>query len=126
DIVQMDYRYIFEYARRGALLPLDSLVGKQLDIADFGTNSINCGKVDGKLYGVNLGNNSVAVIQNLSLYERLGVPAPKAGTTWQEFAEIGAAVHKASNGAVFGSTDVGGGESQLECWLRQRGKALYT
>ena len=23
DVIQMDYRYIFEYARRGALLPLD-------------------------------------------------------------------------------------------------------
>ena len=26
DVIQMDYRYIFEYARRGALLPLDNYV----------------------------------------------------------------------------------------------------
>src|SRR5205807_5627407 len=28
DIIQMDYRYIFEYARRGALLPFDAYMPK--------------------------------------------------------------------------------------------------
>ena len=32
DLIQMDYRYIFEYARRGALLPLDAHVGKGLNL----------------------------------------------------------------------------------------------
>jgi multiple sugar transport system substrate-binding protein len=126
DVIQMDFRYIFEYARRGALLPLDQFVGKGLDLSDYGTESIDCGKVDGKLYGVNLGNNSTALLQNLSLYERLGIAAPKIGTTWKEFAEIAIAVNKATGGKVAGSSDMGGGESQFECWLRQRGKALYT
>ena len=35
DVIQMDYRYIFEYARRGALLPLDPFVGKSLNLSDF-------------------------------------------------------------------------------------------
>ena len=36
DVIQMDYRYIFEYARRGALLPLDDCVGsRRLDLSDF-------------------------------------------------------------------------------------------
>ena len=28
DVLQMDYRYIFEYARRGALLPLDDFLSR--------------------------------------------------------------------------------------------------
>jgi multiple sugar transport system substrate-binding protein len=126
DLIQMDFRYIFEYARRGALMPLDQFVGKELDIADFGATSIDCGRVDGKLYGIDLGNNSVGLLTNVTLFEKYGIAAPKAGTTWKEFAEIGAAVAKASGGSVFGSSDMGGGESQFECWLRQRGKPLYT
>ena len=36
DLIQMDYRYLFEYAGRGAILPLDDYMGKELNIADFG------------------------------------------------------------------------------------------
>jgi multiple sugar transport system substrate-binding protein len=126
DVIQMDYRYIFEYARRGALMPLDQFMGKQLDIADFGANSIDCGKVDGKLYGVNLGNNSTALIYNVSAFDRLGLKPPKIGTKWDEFAQLATEITKANKGAVFGSADLGGGEPQFECWLRQHGKSLYT
>src|SRR3712207_3351852 len=41
DLIQMDYRYLAEYARRGALLPLDEFFGKSLDIADFGQASLD-------------------------------------------------------------------------------------
>lgn len=126
DIVQMDYRYIFEYARRGALMPLDSFMGKQLDIADFGANSIDCGKVDGKLYGINLGNNSTALMYNVSAFERAGLKPPVIGTKWKDFSALAVEFTKASKGAVFGTSDLGGGEPQLECWLRQTGKSLYT
>ena len=57
DVLQMDYGYIFEYARRGALLPLDAFVSKELDLSGFDAASIDGGKVDGKIYGVSLGLN---------------------------------------------------------------------
>ena len=62
DVLQMDYRYIFEYARRGALLPLDDYLSKALNLADFNKATIDSGKVDGKIYGVSLGLNSTALI----------------------------------------------------------------
>ena len=40
DLIQMDYGYIFEYARRRALLPLDGFVGKQLDLSSFSPETI--------------------------------------------------------------------------------------
>jgi multiple sugar transport system substrate-binding protein len=51
DLIQMDYRYLFEYARRDTLLPLDAL----LPLPDFSPGDRNGGKVDGKLYGVTWG-----------------------------------------------------------------------
>ena len=62
DVIQMDYRYIFEYARRGALLPLDAQVGKTLNLSDFSKAAVDSGKVDGKIYGVSLGLNSTAMM----------------------------------------------------------------
>ena len=35
DLIQMDYRYIVEYARRGVLLPLDQYLGQALAIRGF-------------------------------------------------------------------------------------------
>ena len=71
DVIQMDYRYIYEYARRGALLPLDPFVGKGLDLGDFSEAAIDSGKVDRKIYGVSLGLNSTAMMFDQGLIARL-------------------------------------------------------
>jgi len=127
DIIQMDYRYIFEYARRGALMPLDDAVGQALKIEDFGQANIDSGRVDGQLFGVNLGVNSSSMCFNAKMWEDAGVEAPKAGQTWGEIAEAGArfAENKPRPG-VFALADAGGVEPGFELWLRQNGKALYT
>lgn len=127
DVIQMDYRYIFEYARRGALLALDEQVGKALQIADFGKDNIDCGRVDGKLYGINLGMNSSTVLYARDLYAQAGLKAPTHETTWKDFAALSAELTKAAKkDGFFGSADGGGVEPAFEGWLRQRGKNLYT
>ncbi len=125
DLIQMDYRYIAEYARRGAILPLDEYVGKSLDLSDFAKESIDSCRVDGKLFAVNLGNNSNAMIYNKAAFQKAGVPSPE-NVTWDKFAELAAVVTKAHNGEYFGTSDGSGQESALENWIRQRGKALFT
>ncbi|MEJ2019889.1 MAG: extracellular solute-binding protein, partial [Maritimibacter sp.] len=58
DFIQMDYRYMAEYARRGAIRPLDNYLGNELQIEDFGAANLESCSVDGKLYGGNVGVNS--------------------------------------------------------------------
>ncbi|MHB2170163.1 ABC transporter substrate-binding protein [Alsobacter sp. R-9] len=127
DVIQMDYRYIFEYARRGALLPLDDQLGKLLQINDFGKDNIDCGRVDGKLYGINLGMNSSTVLYSKDAYAAAGLQPPTDKTTWKEFAALSAELTKAAKkDGFFGSADGGGVEPAFEGWLRMRGKDLYT
>lgn len=127
DVIQMDYRYIFEYARRGALLDLTPHLGKALDLADYDANSVDCGKVDGKLYGINLGNNSTAMLADAAAFEKAGLKAPTAGMDWAEFAKVCAALTKAVNkDGYFGSMDSGGLEPTFEVFVQQRGKNLYN
>jgi len=127
DLIQMDYRYIFEYARRGTLLDFSPFMGKALDIADFGAANIDSGKVDGKLYGVNLGVNSSMMVFNTDAWKEAGIEAPKDDMTWEQF---GAACSKLTatkkRRAFYGCQDASGLEPALENWLRQKGKALYT
>lgn len=127
DIIQMDYRYIFEYARRGALLDINPLLGKAIDLSGYDKNSVDCGKVDGKLYGVNLGNNSTAMLTNAAAFEAAGLKAPTGDTSWEDFGKLCAELTKAAKkDGFFGTSDSGGLEPSFEVFIRQRGRNLYT
>jgi multiple sugar transport system substrate-binding protein len=127
DIIQMDYRYIVEYAKRGAIAPLDAFVGKELMLDDFDKDQIEGGKVDGKLYGISLGANSVASIVNTAAFKEAGVAVPDNNFTYDDLAAAGEAFKKANiRGGMKAFQDGSGVEPLLENWLRQRGKALYT
>ena len=84
DLIQMDFGYIFDYARRRALLPLDGFVGKEIDLSGFTQQSIDGCKVDGKIYGVSLGLNSTALIYDRETFEQFGDPgmADELGRAW--------------------------------------------
>jgi multiple sugar transport system substrate-binding protein len=127
DVIQMDYRYIYEYARRGALLPLDPFVAKGLDLSDFSEAAIDSGKVDRKIYGVSLGLNSTAMMFDQGLITSLGLKPPTYDMTWAQVGELASEITKAAKRPGFsGLFDGGRYEPALEVWLRQRGKALYT
>jgi multiple sugar transport system substrate-binding protein len=127
DVLQMDYRYIFEYARRGALLPLDSYVPGTLNLQDFSKAAIDSGKVDGKIYGVSLGLNSTSLVYDKALIESLGLKVPSWEMTWKEIGDLAVEISKAAKRDNFtGIQDGGRVEPGLEVWLGQRGKSLYT
>jgi multiple sugar transport system substrate-binding protein len=126
DVIQMDYSYIGEYARRGALRALDDLVPQVLNLADFSTEALAGGKIDNKLYGVNAGINSMALIGNLTLLKQVGLDLPDHTMTWSGFADLAKQIGKKSSSVVFGSEYAAYDGAALECWLRQRGKELFT
>ncbi|HEY0853432.1 MAG TPA: extracellular solute-binding protein [Devosia sp.] len=127
DIVQMDYRFIVEYARRNAIAPLDEFVGGVLKLDDFDQDQLEGGKVDGKLYGVSLGANSVAQLVNLSAFEEAGVEPPNRDTTYDDIRAMGEAFKsKNIRGGMRVIADGSGTEPMLDNWLRQKGLALYT
>jgi multiple sugar transport system substrate-binding protein len=126
DVIQMDYRYIHEYARRRALRALDDMMPDPLDIRDFGEANIETGKVDGRVFGVSMGVNSTAMIYDTTVFERLNIRPPTAQTTWAQFAEIATAVTRgAARRGFFGTEDGGMTEPLLEVFVRGRGRTLY-
>jgi multiple sugar transport system substrate-binding protein len=128
DVIQMDYRYIVEYADRGAIAPLDGFVGGALNLADFDADQLEGGKVNGKLYGISLGANSVALIVNKTMFEEAGVELPGPNTSYESLPALAEAFNakKIRGGGVKLIEDGSWYEPGLENWLRQRGKALYT
>lgn len=127
DIIQMDYRYIFEYARRDALAPLEGYVPDVLNVSDFDQAALDGGSVDGSLYGISLGANSSAMMVNTAAFEEVGIEIPDNSLTFEEMKRIGEEITKAGKRKNFyGLADGSGHEPFFENFVRQRGKALYT
>lgn len=127
DIIQMDYRYIVEYAKRNAIAPLDEFVGGALKLDDFDQDQLEGGKVDGKLYGISLGANSVATLVNTAAFEEAGVEAPTNDWVYDDIMAKGEAFAAANiRGGMKMMSDGSYTEPMLDNWLRQKGLALYT
>jgi multiple sugar transport system substrate-binding protein len=125
DLIQMDYRYIYEYSRRGTLLALESQA-KALDMSGFSAGARDAGMVDGKLYGVTMGTNSKAMLYDTAMFEKVGVTKVDGSFTWEEMARVAAEISKVNPGKYWGTGDNSRWEQGFEHWLNQRGKVLYT
>jgi multiple sugar transport system substrate-binding protein len=122
DLIQMDYRYLFEYALRGTLLPLEKL----LPLPDFSPMEKDGGKLDGKLYGVNLGSNTKAMVYDTGMLAKVGVKAIDPAWTWDDFIRIAGEISRINPGKYWGAGDNSRQETGFEQWLNQQGKNLYT
>jgi multiple sugar transport system substrate-binding protein len=126
DVIQMDYSYLVEYARRGSLRALDDLVPRALDLSGFDPDVLAGGKIDDKLYGVNAGINSWALMTNVTMLKALGFTLPDASMTWADFAALGKRIAKRAPAGVYPSEYAVSDSNALECWLRQRGRSWFT
>lgn len=126
DVIQMDYRYLNEYAGRNVLLDLTPYVGKEIRTADWNQGFIGSGKLNGKQVAMPLAQNATAIVYDPKLFEAAGVKAPEIGWTWADYQEISAKIQASTGGKIAGATDFGGTEDVFETWLRQRGKKLYA
>jgi multiple sugar transport system substrate-binding protein len=116
DIMQHDYARLEEWVSRGLIMPLDQFVEDgTLDFSDIPESAIEGGRINGQLYGLNLGNNAMTMVADVDLFEQAGVPLPDSDWTWAEFEQIVMQLHEELD--IYG---IGGGLSNEQLW-----KALY-
>ena len=86
DIIQMDMNYISEYGSRNALLDL-----KDVDVSKFVEGTVDSGKINDTLVGVNAGINSALFFANPKIFEKAKMELPDDKTwTWDQLIEVGA------------------------------------
>jgi multiple sugar transport system substrate-binding protein len=121
DIIQMDMAYIAEYGTRGALLDL-----KDVDVSKFVEGTVDSGKINDKLVGVNAGINSAIIFANPKVFEKAKVDLPDDKTwTWDQLPEVAAEVASKA-GVPIGLASVVGSDPAFATFLRQNGKELFT
>ncbi|MDS2172721.1 extracellular solute-binding protein [Nesterenkonia sp. CL21] len=120
DIIQMDDKYLREYADRGALLDLSDV-----DVSEFDQDAVDNGRTEEGLFGITTGINSLALIANPELFDEAGVEMPDDTTwTWDDFAEISAELSENLDDG-YGTNDPNepGG---FQIWLRQQDQHMTT
>ena len=121
DIIQMDMNYISEYGTRGALLDLGSV-----DTSKFVEGTVDSGKINDKLVGVNAGINSAVILANPKLFEKAKMDLPDDKTwTWDQMIEVGAEVASKA-GVPFGVAQLLNSDPMFGTFVRQNGKELFT
>ncbi|MFB5266461.1 ABC transporter substrate-binding protein [Paenibacillus enshidis] len=126
DILQMDYAFLTDFARRGALLDLTPYAeSKELRTGEHDKSMLKAGTVDDKLYAITLGVNAPGVIYDATLFKELGIEEPKESWTWEDFGKIAAKIAAAKGEGFYGSVDISGTTNMFEIFIRQKGKGLF-
>jgi multiple sugar transport system substrate-binding protein len=121
DIIQMDMNYISEYGTRNALLDLSGV-----DTSKFVEGTVDPGKINDKLVGINAGINTAVILANPKVFEKAKMDLPNDKTwTWDQMIEVGAeAASKA--GVPFGVSALLNSDTLFGAFVRQHGKELFT
>jgi len=123
DIIQMDMGYISEYGSRGALLDLAENGG---DVSKFLEGTVDSGRIDGKLVGINAGVNSLCIFAAPDMFEKAKMEVPDDTTwTWDSLKETAAEVASKA-GLTAGLAAFAPHEGVLGTFLRQNGKELFV
>jgi multiple sugar transport system substrate-binding protein len=127
DLMQHDYAYMLQWVNRNQLKPLDAYVKSNvIDLSDVNPSFLESGKVNGKLYGVNLGSNAVCLTYDPAVLKAAGIPEPDDTTwTWDDFERIALTIYQKTGVKTmpFFATDPKVGFDNL---IRQSGAATYA
>ncbi len=125
DVMQMDTSRITEWAESGLLVPMDEYIESGvIDVTNISPGLLDGGRVGGKLYGFNLGNNSVGFVIDLDAFERAGILVPPDDWTWEEFEAIAVELHE-----KLGIYGVGTNLTHPDLWqalYQSRGEMLFA
>lgn len=124
DVIQMDEKYISEYATQGALADLGEL---GIDTSNFADGTVEPGKIDGKLYGATMAINAPVFLANKAVFDKAGVKVPNDKTwTWDDFTKLAKDVQAKGNGEYFGTENLIGIDGATKIWIRQNGGQQFT
>lgn len=125
-VPQMQNRTMADYADRGSLMPLDSLVKSgAIDTSNIPKNVLDNGRgSDGKLYMIPYGVAFGALMVNQTQVESLGFDVPDKGYTWDELKTLLTDIHDKTGNVV--TQLFGGNQDLFEAWVRGNGQDLFN
>ncbi|MEC0264701.1 ABC transporter substrate-binding protein [Paenibacillus anseongense] len=89
DIIQMDISYLTQYATKDQLEDLTELTSNgTIDVRSASPETIDSGRVDGKLYGIPLGVNAMGTTYDAAMLKEAGISDIPKNWTWSDLEQI--------------------------------------
>jgi multiple sugar transport system substrate-binding protein len=128
DIAGMHVRYVSNFARRGALLPLDPYVEDgTIDLSNFPETVRSIGVLDGELLMVAQGYTVSGWFYNSEIFDDLGVDYPGFDWTWAEFEATLRALRAANDSDDFWpAEDYSQNNLAFEAYVNHLGKQWFS
>ncbi|MFE5318732.1 ABC transporter substrate-binding protein [Paenibacillus sp. NPDC056579] len=92
---------LLKYELQYDMTPL--IQANKIDLSQFEPTTIDAMKMisNGKMYGLPVSNNNMALFYNKDIFDRLGVPYPKDGMTWDDVVELNKQLTRSDNGKQY-------------------------
>lgn len=124
DVFQNAIGFLRKYDAKNVLLDLNAQVkAGNLSLSNFRAGLEKFGEVDGKLLGIPVGSNSMALVIDEPVFRKAGV-TPKPGWTWDDFHAAMAKIRSTQGRA--GDSGGYGVMYLYDLFLRQNGKAFFN
>ncbi|MDX2294092.1 MULTISPECIES: ABC transporter substrate-binding protein [Streptomyces] len=124
DVFQNAIGFLRKYDAKNVLLDLrEQVEAGHLRMEGFRAGLEKFGEVDGKLLGVPVGSNSMALVIDRAVFEKARV-APQPGWTWDQYHDALAKIRESAGRA--GDAGPYGIMYLYDMYLRQQGKAFFT
>jgi multiple sugar transport system substrate-binding protein len=117
DLFLMNYRFYGQFAAKGAIEPLTGRLedSDTLSADAFYPAPLEAFRWRGEQLCIPQNTSSLVVYYNRDLFERYGVPEPRAGWSWNEMIGIAASLTRDANGRQIraGDPDAGGAKAAV-------------
>jgi len=125
DVFQQDMQYLDLYSSRNMLADLQPYVDSgAIDTTYISEAELSGGRLNGKLYGINLGSNALVGIYDPEIFAKAGVEVPGPEWTWDDYIEIGKTI-KEKTGLYWATQFPGNFFHAFHHVLRQNGYQFY-
>ncbi len=124
DLFAVPNRGLREYASRGALMDLSTA---EVDTTTVEDSVLDLGTVDGTLYGVAAGLNTLGVVFRKQHLLDAGLELPDGlDWSWEDYEEMCRRITENTGATVYGSGYSTVAETTNITWTRQQGEDFYT
>ncbi|MGO1838275.1 MAG: ABC transporter substrate-binding protein [Candidatus Microbacterium stercoravium] len=125
DVWQFSDTYLRQYAENGLLADL-SEYSEYVSTDAIDDGLVGTGELDGVQYSLPIGYSTWAVFLNDDILDEYGVEPYEGGTSYEDYSEWMAEVTEATDGEIYGGTDLTQRIQNFENVLRAEGGNLYT
>ncbi len=126
DIIQEDYAYLNRDVKNGTIIELDPFIENGIiDVSNIPSAFLDSGRIDNKIYGINLGTNAPSVIYDPAILEKAGIEKPDINWTWDELIDFSIVIFE-TTGVKTLPFFSGGSDMTFLNILKQNGYSLYS